>query len=139
MVHSLLKKISHYSKGQCTWGASCRFVHPGVLDKGNYNMFAPPRPILPTDQEPIEKVNDLKKIISKGLNDKKCHSHLKIHCKSVQGVTIKQRETTVSVGNICKYNPIAFVGKRESPSELHAFYMESSVAQGISVIILGNW
>ena len=45
-----------FSKGQCTWGASCRFVHPGVLDKGNYNMFAPPRPILPTEQEPIEKV-----------------------------------------------------------------------------------
>lgn len=45
-----------YSKGQCTWGASCRFVHPGVLDKGNYNMFAPPRPILPTEQEPLEKV-----------------------------------------------------------------------------------
>merc|ERR1719483_1356475 len=44
-----------YSKGQCAWGASCRFVHPGVLDKGNYNMFAPPRPILPTEQEPIEK------------------------------------------------------------------------------------
>ena len=53
--------FSHYSKGQCTWGASCRFVHPGVLDKGNYNMFAPPRPILPTEQEPIEKVNNLKK------------------------------------------------------------------------------
>jgi hypothetical protein len=32
--------------GQCTWGSSCRFVHPGVLDKGNYSMFAPPRPIL---------------------------------------------------------------------------------------------
>ena len=44
-----------YSKGQCTWGASCRFVHPGVLDKGNYNMFAPPRPILP-NEEPIEKI-----------------------------------------------------------------------------------
>ena len=55
--------FSHYSKGQCTWGASCRFVHPGVLDKGNYNMFAPPRPILPTEQEPIEKVNSLKKIL----------------------------------------------------------------------------
>ena len=53
--------FSHYSKGQCTWGASCRFVHPGVLDKGNYNMFAPPRPILPTEQEPIEKVNNLRK------------------------------------------------------------------------------
>ena len=39
----------HYSNfsGQCTWGSSCRFVHPGVLDKGNYSMFAPPRPILP--------------------------------------------------------------------------------------------
>ena len=22
-----------FSKGQCTWGASCRFLHPGVLDK----------------------------------------------------------------------------------------------------------
>jgi len=42
-----------YSKGQCTWGASCRFLHPGVLDKGNYSMFATPRPILPgePDQE----------------------------------------------------------------------------------------
>ena len=44
-----------YSKGQCTWGASCRFVHPGVLDKGNYNMFAPPRPILP-NEDSIEKI-----------------------------------------------------------------------------------
>ena len=26
---------------------SCRFLHPGVLDKGNYSMFAAPRPILP--------------------------------------------------------------------------------------------
>ena len=44
-----------YSKGQCTWGASCRFVHPGVLDKGNYNMFAPPRPILP-NEDSIDKM-----------------------------------------------------------------------------------
>ena len=22
-----------FSKGQCTWGQSCRFLHPGVLDK----------------------------------------------------------------------------------------------------------
>ena len=61
MVHLHITIFSYYSKGQCTWGASCRFVHPGVLDKGNYNMFAPPRPILPTEQEPIEKVNNLKK------------------------------------------------------------------------------
>lgn len=23
-----------FSRGQCTWGASCRFLHPGVTDKG---------------------------------------------------------------------------------------------------------
>lgn len=40
-----------YSKGQCTWGTSCRFLHPGVLDKGNYSMFAAPRPILPGEPE----------------------------------------------------------------------------------------
>ncbi|XP_013791169.1 zinc finger CCCH domain-containing protein 18-like [Limulus polyphemus] len=34
-----------FNKGQCTWGTSCRFVHPGINDKGNYNMFDPPRPV----------------------------------------------------------------------------------------------
>lgn len=36
-----------YSRGQCTWGASCRFLHPGVADKGNYSMFEMVRPIPP--------------------------------------------------------------------------------------------
>lgn len=47
-----------FSKGQCTWGQSCRFLHPGVLDKGNYSMFAAPRPILPgepEDSKPVPK------------------------------------------------------------------------------------
>ena len=26
-----------FSKGQCTWGASCRFLHPGVLDKVRFS------------------------------------------------------------------------------------------------------
>eukprot|EP00088_Acartia_fossae_P045583 TRINITY_DN490_c0_g1_i12.p1 TRINITY_DN490_c0_g1~~TRINITY_DN490_c0_g1_i12.p1 ORF type:complete len:651 (-),score=207.97 TRINITY_DN490_c0_g1_i12:338-2290(-) len=43
-----------YNRGHCTWGTSCRFLHPGVLDKGNYNMFATPRPILPGQQEKEE-------------------------------------------------------------------------------------
>lgn len=49
-----------YSKGQCTWGSSCRFLHPGVLDKGNYSMFATPRPILPgePDQEEAGQKKD---------------------------------------------------------------------------------
>lgn len=29
-----------FTKGQCTWGSSCRFIHPGINDRGNYNMFA---------------------------------------------------------------------------------------------------
>lgn len=27
-----------FSRGQCTWGASCRFLHPGVTDKGKYYL-----------------------------------------------------------------------------------------------------
>lgn len=34
-----------YSRGQCTWGVSCRFLHPGVTDKGNYTMFDMVRPM----------------------------------------------------------------------------------------------
>lgn len=34
-----------YNRGQCTWGISCRFLHPGVTDKGNYTMFEMVRPI----------------------------------------------------------------------------------------------
>ncbi|XP_035679838.1 zinc finger CCCH domain-containing protein 18-like [Branchiostoma floridae] len=28
-----------YVKGNCTWGASCRFLHPGINDKGAYSMI----------------------------------------------------------------------------------------------------
>lgn len=28
-----------FSRGQCTWGASCRFLHPGVTDKGEVNCI----------------------------------------------------------------------------------------------------
>lgn len=36
-----------FSRGQCTWGSSCRFLHPGVTDKGNYTMFEMIRPVVP--------------------------------------------------------------------------------------------
>lgn len=29
----------YFFKGQCTWGSHCRFMHPGSVDKGSYNMF----------------------------------------------------------------------------------------------------
>ncbi|GAU94714.1 hypothetical protein RvY_06438 [Ramazzottius varieornatus] len=29
----------YFYKGQCTWGSHCRFIHPGSVDKGNYDMF----------------------------------------------------------------------------------------------------
>ncbi|XP_072169163.1 uncharacterized protein [Diadema setosum] len=28
-----------YTRGHCTWGGSCRFIHPGVNDKGNYSLI----------------------------------------------------------------------------------------------------
>ncbi|XP_046545021.1 zinc finger CCCH domain-containing protein 18-like [Haliotis rubra] len=31
-----------FTKGNCTWGNNCRFLHPGVNDKGNYRLFEPP-------------------------------------------------------------------------------------------------
>lgn len=33
-----------FTRGQCTWGMSCRFLHPGTTDKGNYTMFDMVRP-----------------------------------------------------------------------------------------------
>lgn len=41
-----------FTRGQCTWGMSCRFLHPGTTDKGNYTMFDMVRPI-PVPQAPI--------------------------------------------------------------------------------------
>lgn len=40
-----------YTRGQCTWGMSCRFLHPGVTDKGNYTMFDMVRPV-PINAQP---------------------------------------------------------------------------------------
>lgn len=34
-----------FTRGQCTWGMCCRFLHPGTTDKGNYTMFDLVRPI----------------------------------------------------------------------------------------------
>ncbi|PVD20540.1 hypothetical protein C0Q70_18696 [Pomacea canaliculata] len=31
-----------YLRGACTWGMNCRFLHPGVNDKGNYQMIELP-------------------------------------------------------------------------------------------------
>ncbi|XP_071091899.1 zinc finger CCCH domain-containing protein 18-like [Haliotis cracherodii] len=31
-----------FTKGNCTWGNNCRFLHPGINDKGNYRLFEPP-------------------------------------------------------------------------------------------------
>lgn len=39
----------YFFKGQCTWGSHCRFIHPGSVDKGSYNMFESdqPKPAVP--------------------------------------------------------------------------------------------
>uniref|UniRef100_T1J519 C3H1-type domain-containing protein n=1 Tax=Strigamia maritima TaxID=126957 RepID=T1J519_STRMM len=38
-----------FNKGQCTWGSACRFIHPGVNDRGNYNMFSSSKPLVPSN------------------------------------------------------------------------------------------
>ena len=40
-----------------------RFLHPGVLDKGNYSMFATPRPILPGEPDQENAVAAAEKVI----------------------------------------------------------------------------
>lgn len=34
------KPCRFFTMGNCTWGDRCRYLHPGVNDKGNYNMFS---------------------------------------------------------------------------------------------------
>ncbi|XP_059527872.1 zinc finger CCCH domain-containing protein 18-like [Myotis daubentonii] len=34
-------------KGNCTWGMNCRFIHPGVNDKGNYSLTTKAEPFPP--------------------------------------------------------------------------------------------
>ncbi|CAG5115593.1 unnamed protein product [Candidula unifasciata] len=31
-----------FQRGNCTWGINCRFIHPGINDKGNYQMIEIP-------------------------------------------------------------------------------------------------
>lgn len=31
-----------FPSGNCTWGMNCRFIHPGVNDKGNYSLITKP-------------------------------------------------------------------------------------------------
>ncbi|XP_063238969.1 zinc finger CCCH domain-containing protein 18-like isoform X2 [Bacillus rossius redtenbacheri] len=42
-----------YTRGQCTWGPNCRFLHPGVTDKGNYTMFDMLPPVVTINGPPI--------------------------------------------------------------------------------------
>ncbi|XP_022100936.1 zinc finger CCCH domain-containing protein 18-like isoform X2 [Acanthaster planci] len=76
-----VKKVCRfYREGKCTWGSNCRFVHPGVNDKGNYSMIdrrelheatakllgipqapaapAPPRAFSPPPPPPSEPVGE---------------------------------------------------------------------------------
>ena len=46
-----------------------RFLHPGVLDKGNYSMFAAPRPILPGEPEDSKPVPKEKQVMSQNFAD----------------------------------------------------------------------
>ncbi|KAJ8785935.1 hypothetical protein J1605_006895 [Eschrichtius robustus] len=39
--------------GNCTWGMNCRFIHPGVNDKGNYSLITKAEPFPPNGAPPL--------------------------------------------------------------------------------------
>lgn len=41
------------STGNCTWGMNCRFIHPGVNDKGNYSLITKAEPFPPNGAPPL--------------------------------------------------------------------------------------
>uniref|UniRef100_A0A452S1I7 Zinc finger CCCH-type containing 18 n=1 Tax=Ursus americanus TaxID=9643 RepID=A0A452S1I7_URSAM len=40
-------------QGNCTWGMNCRFIHPGVNDKGNYSLITKAEPFPPNGAPPL--------------------------------------------------------------------------------------
>uniref|UniRef100_A0A2K6P3L9 Zinc finger CCCH-type containing 18 n=1 Tax=Rhinopithecus roxellana TaxID=61622 RepID=A0A2K6P3L9_RHIRO len=58
-LSSLLPPISNsipfrgQVKGNCTWGMNCRFIHPGVNDKGNYSLITKADPFPPNGAPPL--------------------------------------------------------------------------------------
>ncbi|ERE77818.1 zinc finger CCCH domain-containing protein 18 isoform 1 [Cricetulus griseus] len=42
-----------FMKGNCTWGMNCRFIHPGVNDKGNYSLITKTEPFPPNGAPPL--------------------------------------------------------------------------------------
>ncbi|XP_070248259.1 zinc finger CCCH domain-containing protein 18-like isoform X2 [Myotis yumanensis] len=40
-------------KGNCTWGMNCRFIDPGVNDKGNYSLITKAEPFRPKGAPPL--------------------------------------------------------------------------------------
>uniref|UniRef100_A0A8C4S171 Zinc finger CCCH-type containing 18 n=1 Tax=Erpetoichthys calabaricus TaxID=27687 RepID=A0A8C4S171_ERPCA len=41
-----------FMRGHCTWGMNCRFIHPGLNDKGNYSLITKPDPFSPNGGPP---------------------------------------------------------------------------------------
>ena len=48
-----LSDLAFVSTGNCTWGMNCRFIHPGVNDKGNYSLITKAEPFPPNGAPPL--------------------------------------------------------------------------------------
>lgn len=49
----ILADLTFVSSGNCTWGMNCRFIHPGVNDKGNYSLITKADPFPPNGAPPL--------------------------------------------------------------------------------------
>lgn len=53
LVPDTLSDLTFVSLGNCTWGMNCRFIHPGVNDKGNYSLITKAEPFPPNGAPPL--------------------------------------------------------------------------------------
>ncbi|RXG73895.1 Zinc finger CCCH domain-containing protein 18 [Armadillidium vulgare] len=86
-----------FNKGQCTWGTNCRFLHPGVSDKGNYNMFAAPKPQSQAKEEESsvdkERPRELRRYIPEPVGYESAWERGLRHAKEMMKRANKRKET----------------------------------------------
>lgn len=130
-----------YNKGQCTWGASCRFLHPGVLDKGNYSMFATPRPILPgePDKEDQPKEEEVEPVLmrppppafetawERGLRQAK-EMRRRSHKRREMDVEYEEKKASLSLTQIELDKENDYYTRPASPAHTHDPYADDEYA-----------
>ncbi|CAC5396642.1 ZC3H18 [Mytilus coruscus] len=105
-----------FMRGLCTWGSNCRFLHPGVNDKGNYRLFeepgdksAPPpweemeEEDLPPPPPPPPKAAPVESAWERGLRHAK-ELRKKAHKRKEQEPDFEEKKLNLSVDEEREFN-----------------------------------